>query len=89
MHIPAAPVAFGIAGAIHTAIQNTRAERAAQRHAILEGLSEQRAAAAVLRLGHELALAHHREAALREELAAMRLRAVQAEGKLLRLSRQH
>ncbi|UVF18455.1 hypothetical protein HPT29_018455 [Microvirga terrae] len=85
----AAPVAFGIAAALHNTIEATRAERAAWKAEILQGLSEQKAADAVARLGYALAEAHHREADLREELAAMRLRALRAEGQLARLARQH
>ncbi|MFC4172470.1 hypothetical protein ACFOYU_10400 [Microvirga sp. GCM10011540] len=85
----AAPVAFAVAGAIHTAIETTRAERQAQREAVLQGLSEQKAAQAVVRLGRELALSHRREGDLREELSAMRLRALRAEGQLARLVRQY
>ncbi|MBM1170096.1 hypothetical protein [Microvirga arabica] len=85
----AAPVAFGIAAALHSTIENTKAERAAWRADILQGISEQRAADAVCRLGHALAEAHRREAALRQELKAMKLRALAAEGKLARVVGQH
>lgn len=85
----AAQTAFGIAGAIHAVIENTRAERQAVRQAMAQEMSDANAASAVLRLGRELAAAHRREAGLREELAAMRQRALRAEGALLRLSRQH
>jgi hypothetical protein len=85
----AANTAFAIAGAIHGAIENTRMERAAWREAILQDLSDQNAAQAVAKLGHELALAHRREAMLEQELRAMKLRALAAEGKLARVVGQH
>lgn len=85
----AAPVAFGIASAIHTAVETTRAERAAVRQAMTREMSDANAASAMLRLGRELAAAHAREAALRREVEALRARATRAEGALLRLARQH
>ncbi|WP_262265478.1 hypothetical protein [Microvirga yunnanensis] len=85
----AANTAFAVAGAIHATIENTRMERQAMRHAALQGISERNAADAVARLGHELAMAHRREAALEQELKAMKLRALRAEGQLARVVGQH
>ena len=84
----AAQTAFGIAGAIHATIENTRAERQAIRQAMAQEMSDANAASAVLRLGRQLAESRRREAALRQELEAMRTRATRAEGILLRMSRQ-
>jgi hypothetical protein len=58
-----------------------------ERAEMVEGASQARAASAVRRLGMRLADSLQRERTLEAELAAWRLRALQAEGELLRLQR--
>ena len=79
---------IGGAFSIGAAIERGRQERLAERAAIAEDVSQARAASAVRKLGMKLAASHRREETLQAELDAWRLRALAAEGKLLRLARR-
>lgn len=84
------PTATVIAGTLSLGrvLEADRMARQAERAMMAEDASQARAASAVRRLGLELAASHQREEDLREELAAMRERALRAEGLLLRIARQ-
>jgi hypothetical protein len=94
MQHPAA-TAFTGTLALGSFLEAGRQARIAERAAMAEDVSQARAASAVRRLGLELAASHQREEALqdqvedlRAELEAMRLKAMKADGLLMRLARQ-